>query len=353
MRSVRYTVIGVCVLLAALAVAYVARPGDGPGVATTGAGPAPTPSGGPGTEPPGQVDERGENEDPPVTSAPPTTPPATPPATPPGDDAGEGQVHGEDIGPGNTGPTAFHDDETGRTLSYADLEPSGSVTTTSDGQVIERLDVSGEIRIAHDDVVIRAVRVRNTGTRYSISYEPGSGASGAELSYVEVDGSSDPDNIGVYLDRFTMRHAHIYGQSTGVRFGSGSTIEYSYVHSQALQSGSHNTAMSMHGGTGSRVRFNNLVGSTSSALSLYPRVAPLVDILVEGNLFNGGSYCTYAGGGSKDYASESHTIRYVTNKFGSALHPDCGQYGPVLNFERSTGNEWRDNTWQESGERLG
>jgi hypothetical protein len=248
----------------------------------------------------------------------------------------------------NTGPTAYHAADLGRTLRYGDLKPSGTIVTSRDGQVIERLDISGEIRIRHDNVVIRAVRIRTGGSRYGISAEPGHSPKGTLIEHLEMDGRNNPNQIGVYLSRFTMRHAHIYGQSTGVRFGSGSTIEYSYVHSQALQSGSHNTAMSMHGGTGSRVRFNNLVGSTSSALSLYPRVAPLVDILVEGNLFNGGSYCTYAGGGPKEYAPQSRDIRYVDNLFGKLKYPRCGQYGPFTNWDGSKpGNVWRDNTYQD------
>lgn len=300
-------------------------------------------------------------QSPPAPQAPPTPAPPTPaPERPAAGDAGgvaQGSGgdprSGEDVGAGNTGPTAYYAEDLGRRLTYDDLEPTGSITTTHDGQVIERKDVTGHISIAHDDVVIRAVRVRNDGgSRYSISYAPDSGARGAELSYVLVDGNDDPDNIGVNLTDFTMRHSHVFGQSTGVNFGSGSTIEYSYVHSQALKPGSHNAAMSIHGGSSARVRFNNLVGSTSSALSLYPRVSPLVDILVEGNLFNGGSYCTYAGGGTKEFASQSRDIRFLGNKFGRDLFPDCGQYGPFTNYEDRSGNEWSGNTWLDSGEPL-
>ena len=259
-------------------------------------------------------------------------------------------AHGEQVNGSNTGPTAYYAADLGRTLRYTDLKPSGTVTTTRDGQVIERLDINGAIVIAHRDVTVRAVRIRS-GAKYSISYASGSPATNARIEYVEIDGRTNTDGLGVYLRDFTMRHSHIYGHRVGGQFGSNSIIEYNYVHSQNVTSGSHNTAMSIHGGSNATVRYNNFVGSTSSALSLYPRVAPLKNILVEGNLFNGGSYCTYAGNTSNHpYRAENEYIRYHGNKFGRLLHSQCGRYGPYFAYDSTRpGNSWTNNTWQDTG----
>lgn len=265
---------------------------------------------------------------------------------------GEATLSGADIGAHNTGPTAYFDPDLGRTLTYEDLEPSDSVTTTHDGQVIEKLDIEGNVQIAHDNVTVRAVRIRDNGQRYSISYADDSDAEGALVEYVEIDGQGSTDSIGVLLENFTLRRSQIYGQRTGVQFRSDSVIEENYVHSQATDSETHNTAMSIHGGSHVAVLDNNLEGSTSSALSLYPRLAPLEDILVEGNLFNGGSYCTYAGDtDNHEYRDENRGIRYIGNLFGTSLHPECGEYGPVAAFDSDQpGNEWRGNTWLDTGE---
>jgi hypothetical protein len=291
----------------------------------------------------------------------PAEPPPTEAAPTPGPGTGTGPSpmtspsplpgHGVEVDASTTGPTAYYAPDLGRTLTYDDLEPSGSIVTEADGQVIERLDVNGDIRIVHDDVTIRAVRVRGGG-RYSISAAGDAAPSGTTIEYVEIDGGGNPDQIGIYLDRFTLRASHVHGQSTGVRFGRESTLEANYVHSQALSDGSHNTAMSIHGGFDVVVRANNLEGSTSAALSLYPRVAPLRDILVEDNLFNGGSYCVYAGyTANHPHRDENRGIRFIGNRFGEAFEEACGSYGPVHAFNPDQpGNEWRDNTWERTGE---
>jgi hypothetical protein len=255
--------------------------------------------------------------------------------------------------PDEVGPTAYDDPDLGRPLTHGDLEPVGPVVSERDGQVIERLDVTGTISVAHDDVTIRAVRVRTTGGKYGISADPDVDVSGTTVEYVEVDGGDDVEGIGVLLDEATVRHSDIYAQRVGIQFGGGSTIESNRVYDQATAPGSHNTAISIHGGSDVVVRGNALEGSTSAALSLYPRLAPLTNILVEDNLFNGGSYCTYAGATDHEYRGQGRGIRYRDNVFGTAIHDTCGEFGPVSNYDGSRpGNEWVGNTW-DTGESVG
>lgn len=271
--------------------------------------------------------------------------------------AGAHGIAGTSVDASNTGPTAYFDPGLGRRLSYDDLKPSGSITTSRDGQVITKVDVTGHITIAHDNVTIRAVRIRNGSdakSAYSISYAPGSGAKGAKVEYVEIDGSGATLSVGVVLSHFTMRHSHVRGHRSGVHVGTGGTVEYSYVHSQVLTPGSHNVAMATHGATGVVIRGNNLVGSTSSALSLYPDFGPLQDILIEENLFSGGSYCTYGGSGPKPYAGQTEAIRYLNNAFAQSPFERCGHYGPVTVFDASRpGNQWSGNVWERTGGTIG
>lgn len=55
----------------------------------------------------------------------------------------------------------------------ADLSASGSITTSSNGQVIEELDISGNITIEHDNVIIRKCRI--------------TGSAGAGSGYYVID----------------------------------------------------------------------------------------------------------------------------------------------------------------------
>lgn len=243
----------------------------------------------------------------------------------------------------------------GRNLAYSDLQPSPTIRTSRDGQIIERMDISGAIFISHDNVIIRGSRITTPTGHYSISYTYGSGASGANIEYVEIDGANNAEAYGVFLNNFSLHRANIYHNQVGVGFGTNSTITESYIHDQATQPGSHNTAMSTVGGSNAVIRANNLVGSTSAAFSLYPNNSPITNILVERNLFNGGSYCTYPGGGdAKPYSHQDRDIRYIDNLFGQLLHPRCGQYGPAAAFNSGNpGNVWSGNRWQDSGELIG
>ncbi|HEX2027140.1 MAG TPA: right-handed parallel beta-helix repeat-containing protein [Nitriliruptorales bacterium] len=262
----------------------------------------------------------------------------------------------------NTGPTAYHDESLGRRLRYSDLRVhNGTFRTSHDGQVIEKLDIrNGNIRISHSNVTIRAVRIISSageGGAYAIKWSTRD-ARGALIEYLEVDGKTNR-NTAMALQiasngPVTVRNCHIYGHAGGIRFGPGNTVEQCYVHSQNTWKGSHNTAISMHGGDGATVRRNNLVGSTSSALSLYANSSGIRNVLVENNLLNGGSYCTYAGGAErKPYSHLNENIRYRGNKFGRLLYPKCGEYGPVSAWSSQRGGtQWCNNTWQDTGEKV-
>ncbi|MGH8950147.1 MAG: hypothetical protein ACRDX9_01870, partial [Acidimicrobiia bacterium] len=57
-------------------------------------------------------------------------------------------THGSQITTANTGWQ-------GLGLTLGQLTPSGSITTSSNGQVIEGLDISGQVNINHDNVTVR------------------------------------------------------------------------------------------------------------------------------------------------------------------------------------------------------
>jgi SAM-dependent methyltransferase len=261
----------------------------------------------------------------------------------PGEPATSGQAPGVEVSAATTGPAVARDE----------LRPSGSVTTERDGQVLAHLDVEGEIKIAHHDVVIEHVRIRTGDSPYGISYVEGSGAAGAVVRHVEIDGGGNAEQVGVLLGEATISDSHIHGVRVGMQARSGAVIERNRIHDLAADEDTHGTAISVHGGRGIVIRDNNLEGSTSAALSLYPRVEPIEDVLVEGNVFNGGSYCVYAGDVDMDYRADNRGIQFVGNVFGRSLHRDCGIHGPFAAFNPAQpGNRWKDNVWLASGEPI-
>jgi hypothetical protein len=229
-------------------------------------------------------------------------------------------------------------------LSLSELRSSGAITTSQDGQVIERVDVSGGIRVAHRDVTIRDSRVRHSGG-YGISVVAGANVGTVTIENVEVDGQGVADGIGIYVTApVHVTRANIHGQRVGMQVSSGSTVQRSYIHRQAVASGTHNTAMSSHGATGLVIRDNRLESSTSASLSLYPRLAPIRDALVTGNLFEGtgsgiGLYAGYTS--NHPYRDQNRDIRITGNRWtGSFQHGTHLAWNP-----NQPGNTWSDNAW--------
>ena len=229
-------------------------------------------------------------------------------------------------------------------LALSDLRSSGSITTSSHGQVIDGMDVSGQIRVQHRDVTIRNSRVRHSGG-YGISIVHGADVGTVTVENVEVDGQGVADGIGIYVTApVEVTRARIHGQRVGMQVSSGSTVQQSYIHDQAVASGTHNTAMSSHGASGLVIRDNRLESSTSASLSLYPRLAPIQNALVTGNLFegNGRGIGLYAGYTSNHpYRDQNRDIRIEGNRWtGSFQHGTHLAYNPD-----QPGNTWRDNAW--------
>ena len=98
-----------------------------------------------------------------TTTVPPTTTTTAPPSAP---------SAGGYPNAANTGPSGA-------------LTPSGSITTSSSGQVIQNLDINGSIRVQHNNVTIRNVRIRSNGQAISIL-----GNTGLLVEDCELDGNN-------------------------------------------------------------------------------------------------------------------------------------------------------------------
>lgn len=255
-------------------------------------------------------------------------------------------------------PTSGFPDETTTGLSDPSAVVAGpSVTTTHDGQVIENIECS-RIKIRHRNVTVRNCRVKSspTITSYTMIDVTHTDDLGAIIEDCEVDGNGNYGAIGVYGSGYTLRRTHIHGCRTSCQVVNNCTVEDNLFHDHSFGPGTHGTAISCHGGGGHIIRNNTLtqgLSGASSALSLYGDFAPLDDILIEGNIFNGGSYCTYGGSIDVKPYPDATNIRYINNAFGRDVHSECGRYGPVTSFDLDAeGNEWSGNYWADTLEEV-
>lgn len=251
-------------------------------------------------------------------------------------------------------PGAFPDASTTGVPAGTALAPSGRLTVTQDGAVVENLLVSGTIDVQADNVTIRRVKV--LGGRIAA----GQSNTGTVIEDVEIDGrradgsqAIDAFTSGVGERNFTCRRCHIHHVGHGANIGDNVTIEDSYIHDVVFANGSHNDSIVSNGGSnmvirGNTLRIQNSPGS-SAALALYGDFEPIANVLVEGNLIDGGGYCTYGGSVDGKPHPRASNVDYVNNSFGRTYNAECGYYGPVTAFDAASGGSWTGNVWQDTG----
>lgn len=228
-----------------------------------------------------------------------------------------------------------------------ELQPSGSITVTQDGSVVEGLHVTGEIKIAANNVTIRNTLVRTDTPTYPIHVTDG--VTGALIEHVEVDNMGSTGK-GIYFDggSGTVRYANIHSAEDGIRISADDvTVEYSYIHDLFRHEGGHHDSIQIRRGDDITLRGNNLqiyVASTDDPMNAALQIGSLVgddpisNLLVEDNLMNGGNF-TINGGGR----GEVDSAVYRGNRFGRDF-----RYGVAGNLENSV---WDDtNVFDDSGE---
>ena len=269
--------------------------------------------------------------DPSPTTTPPTTAPPSPTTTPPGSPTTTPP-------PASPAPGRFPDATTTGVPDGVTLRPSGSLTVTTDGAVIENLRVTGTIKVQADDVVIRNTRIDNTG-RYPIQVE------GRNLLVVdsEIDGNGTA-SVAILPGEYTLRRVDIHDVLDGPRIeGDNVLIEDSYIHHLHRVEGGHHDTIQIRRGNGIVIRRNNLQAYNpatgdpmNAAIQIGSLTAPMRGLVVDGNLMNGGNYTINSGKSGPD---PSH---YRNNVFGRDFRYGVLSSGPGVVWDSS-------NVWQDTG----
>jgi len=229
------------------------------------------------------------------------------------------------------------------------LKPSGSLTITTPGAVVEGLDIKG-------DVYIRAANVTLKNSKVTGRVDTGDSAGkypGTLIQRVEVVGpynsAADGGFPAVGYTDLTCDGCNIRGWGKGAGLVANVTIKNSWIHDLVVHGdpangGSHNEAIISLGGTNFTITGNRLDSGSapnfSASLALYSQMETIRNVTVSDNLFNGGGYCLYAGSTNGNTATNA---KFTNNTFGTSVFPKCGSYGPVTSYTSGNGNEWSGN----------
>ena len=221
-----------------------------------------------------------------------------------------------------SGVVGFPDASNTGVPSGVRLTPSGSLTVTQDGAVIDGLYVRGTITVQADDVVIRNTKVEVSTATSPILVVAGS--TGTLIERVEVDGldgAGQGINFKQGASGGTIRYANIHGGEDGIRISAdNTTVESSYVHHLQRRDGGHHDTIQIRAGDDVSIKGNNLqvyVPETKDPMNAAIQIGSLVgsdtisNLRVVGNLMNGGNVTVNGGG-----RGEVESAVYSQNRFG-------------------------------------
>lgn len=270
-----------------------------------GNGPTTPPTPPPTTKPPAPTT-------PPTTKPPTTTPPVTPPQT--------GYPNAANTGPSGT------------------LKASGSITTTRDGQVIENLDINGEVRVVHNNVKIRNVRIRSAGGHaiYILNN------TGLVVEDCELDGQGRNAEAAVAHHNYTMRRCEVKNFGEGPRINGSVTLENNYIHQFAnfISQGAHQDGIQATSGNNVVIRHNTVIIEPDGANGgIYFSTSNGSNILIEDNVVGGGNWAIQL-----DPARYTN-VRVLNNRITTTIpgHSKGGYFGAIS----APGMDVRGNVWHD------
>ena len=179
-------------------------------------------------------------------------------------------------------------------LTPADLTPSGGIEVTQDGAVIDKMDVSGTIKVSADNVTIRNSRVRSGGL-YVISIAKGTTGTVIEDTRIIGEGDGVSAAVNGYGD-YTMRRVHVSGGSDNIKAHGGVLVEDSYATGIYKSPGSHNDVVQIRSGKNYFFKRNTMIGPWKASTSVFiiqAKGGDIDNVLVEDSYLSGGGYTVY------------------------------------------------------------
>lgn len=281
--------------------------------------------------------------------------------------------------------------------TYGDLTPfDGTLTTTADNQIIQDLDIRGDINIMHQNVIIRRCRVHSVQTSPVVT--GGSGvvngnnslivggnrvwlANHTQVRYCEIIGSSDPnlnDQSGITSGGslgFITEYNIIRNASDAITLNDEATVTGNLVYEMKVEALSHADCFQITDGINTTVQDNVLfchqadgipvMGGDgvqrvdkskwgNAAIQLGAQTGELTGLLINHNYISGGTY------GINANRSGEAVHGNMQGAFTNNVFSGYQKYGPVAQTGTDTtfddSNVWEatrvTNTWSGPGDSV-
>lgn len=232
---------------------------------------------------------------------------------------------------------------------------TGDQTLAVDGQVIEGKEFHGFVTVTASNVTFRNCLFRGRATDRNavlLDTEDGSNTVVEDSEFVPANPSATIDGLATVST--SIYRANIHGSVDGVKAGSNTLIQDSYIHdlswfpSDPNQGGgpTHNDGVQAFGGDSGVTLRHNTIDLSSTRDGNAALQSSASDVHVENNLLDGGG-CTL----NFDHTSLGRPltgIYVVGNRFGRHSFFDC----PILVSTRTTITQNSGNVWDDTGQPI-
>lgn len=207
----------------------------------------------------------------------------------------------------------------------------GTLHITTDNQVVEGLEVIGNVVIEASNVTVKNSRIISGTPWHAVMIVDN--APGFTLMDCEIDGQSTTDN-GFY-GHGTILRSNIHGVENGMTIWGPSVIKDNFIHSlAATDEDPHFDGIQINGANDVSIVHNTVINEheQTAAIIMGNTFSGLSNIVVDNNLLIGGGYTLYVdgrkGGGTVDDAS----IRITDNRIGGGRWGSFALYDqkPIL-----------------------
>ena len=237
-------------------------------------------------------------------------------------------------------PTPLSTGLCGAGVAVSDLTASAGLTITTDGTVIDKLDIVGNVRVSANNVTIRRSRITGSSS-YTLQLSSGYSNLTVEDTRIRTNNATDVASTSVYLQgSATFRRVHITGGADNMKSNSGElSVESSYITGTYRSTGSHNDVFQSRNGNNYSFVGNTMLGPWQMSTSVFLFQAktgagggPISNVLVANNYLSGGAYTAYTI--APDFAMTNVEVR------NNVFEANSSQFG-YRNADAAS--NWHDN----------
>ena len=194
------------------------------------------------------------------------------------------------------------------------LTPSGPITVTTAGAVIENLDINGSLLVNAPNVTIRRCRIR------SDSWVGVKGNMDTWMEDSEIDGTGSGTDYAV-MDVNAVR-VNIHDAENGFLPGRGGVLRDSWIHNLKDSGAPHYDGVQIDGGPTNVLIEHNTIDLSehdqTAAVNINNYAGPVDDVTVRNNRLLGGSYTVYSDGTIGTFPISN--VRFIGNRLRSGLY---------------------------------